>query len=75
MKVHYSTYMGVVILFFLNPIDHFLNRLNVSLMNHFLRNSVAVTLQSPREAGAVYSVNVSPLTEMNTAMSHDMTAL
>ena len=47
--------------------------LNVSLMNHFLKNSVTVTLQWPQEAGAVYNVNVSPLTdsEMNTTMSHD----
>ena len=52
-------------------IDSFLNRLNVSLVDHFLRNSVAVTLQWPREAGAVYNVNVLPLTEMNTAMSQD----
>ena len=55
-------------------IDHFLNRLNVTLANHFTRNSVTVTLQWPREAGAVYSVNVSPEasnTEMNTAMSHN----
>jgi hypothetical protein len=34
--------------------------LNVSLVNHFLRNSVTVTLQWPREAGAVYHVSVSP---------------
>ena len=33
------------------------------MMNHFLRNSVTVTLQWRREAGAVYNVNVSPLTE------------
>ena len=41
------------------------------MVNRFLRNNVTVTLQWPREAGAVYSVNVSPFTEMNTAMSHD----
>ena len=41
------------------------------MVNHFLRNNVTVTLQWPQEAGAVYHVNVSPLTEMNTAMSHD----
>ena len=55
----------------INAIDSFLNRLNVTLVNRFSRNSVTVTLQWPREAGAVYSVNISPLTEMNTAMSHD----
>ena len=41
------------------------------MVNHFLRNSVTVTLQWPLEAGAVYHVNVLPLTEMNNAMSHD----
>ena len=46
--------------------------LNVTLINHFLRNSVTVTLQWPREPGAVYHVNVSPLTEFtNNAMNHD----
>ena len=42
-------------------------------MNHFLRNSVAVTLQWPREAGAVYHVNVMPEiphTELTNTM-HD----
>ena len=41
------------------------------MVNHLLSNSVTVTLQWPREAGAVYHVNISPLIEMNTAMSHD----
>ena len=41
-------------------------------MNQFLRNSIAVTLQWPREDGAVYSVNVSPFTEFtNNTMNHD----
>jgi hypothetical protein len=43
----------------LRNMDH---SLNVSLVNHFLRNSVIVTLQWPREAGAVYHVSVSPET-------------
>ena len=46
--------------------------LSVNLMNHFLRNSVTVTLQWPREAGAVYSVNImpeAPLTELTNAMT------
>ena len=34
--------------------------LNVTMMNHFMRNSVTVTLQWPREAGAVYHISVSP---------------
>ena len=34
--------------------------LNITLMSHFLRNSVAVTLQWPQEAGAVYSINLLP---------------
>ena len=55
-----------------DPIGNFLNRLNVSTMNHFLRNSVTVTLQWPREAGAVYSSNILPLTEIiTTAMNHN----
>jgi hypothetical protein len=60
-------------IFFLNRIDSFLNRLNVTMVNHFLRNSVMITLQWPREAGAVYSVNVSPapVTELTTATSHN----
>ena len=46
--------------------------LNVSLMNHFLRNSVTVTLQWPREAGAVYHVDISSLTEFTiNAMNYD----
>ena len=58
-------------LLILYPIDSFFNRLNITMVNHFLRNSIIITLQWPREVGAVYSVNVSPLTEMNTAMNHD----
>ena len=49
--------------------------LDISLMNHFLRNSVTVTLQWPQEPGAVYRVNVSPpLTDSevtNNATNHD----
>ena len=40
------------------------------MMNHFLRNSVTVTLQWPREAGAVYHVSVipeTPHTELTTS--------
>jgi hypothetical protein len=46
-------------------------------MNHFLKNSVIVTLQWPREAGAVYSVNISPQkphTELNEAMNSNTIA-
>jgi hypothetical protein len=39
------------------------------MVTHFLRNSVTVTLEWPREAGAVYSVNVSPLTEFTNVTS------
>ena len=52
-------------------IDNFLNRLNVTMVNHFLRNSVTVTLQWRQEAGIVYHVNVLPHTELNTAMNHN----
>ena len=47
--------------------------LNVTMMNQLLSNDdVTVTLQWPREPGAVYHVNVSPLTEFtNNAMNHD----
>jgi hypothetical protein len=41
------------------------------MMTHFLRNSVTVTVLWPREAGAVYHVNISPVTELTTAMSHN----
>jgi creatinine amidohydrolase/Fe(II)-dependent formamide hydrolase-like protein len=41
------------------------------MVNHFLRNTVTVTLQWPREAGAVYSVNVLPVIEVTTATSHN----
>ena len=41
------------------------------MVNHFLRNSIIVTLQWLREAGAVYNVSVLPVTEFTTAMSHD----
>jgi hypothetical protein len=40
------------------------------MVTHFLRNSVTVTLQWPREAGAVYSVDVLPIIEVTTATSH-----
>ena len=40
-------------------------------MNLFLRNSVTVTLQWPREAGAVYNVNISPLTEFTNVTGHN----
>ena len=46
--------------------------LNVTMVNQLLRNSVIVTLQWPREAGAVYHVSVSPEishTELTNAMT------
>ena len=53
--------------------------LNVTLVNHLLRNNnVTITLQWPREAGAVYRVNVLPEishTELTNAMSHDIFAI
>ena len=46
--------------------------LNVTMVNQLLRsNDVTVTLQWPREAGAVYHINVSPEiphTELNSMM-------
>ena len=50
--------------------------LNVSLMNHLLRNNdVTVTLQWPREAGVVYRVNILPDTSLTKAMSHNTVTL
>ena len=53
--------MIIIILLYL---DDVLDRsLNVTMVNQLLRNDdVIVTLQWPREAGAVYHVNVSPET-------------
>ena len=52
-------------------IEIFLNHLNISLMNHFLRNGIRITLQWPREPGAVYDVNVLPFTQVTNVMSHN----
>ena len=41
------------------------------MVNHFMRNSVTVTLQWPREPGAVYHINALPEvshTELNSMM-------
>ena len=43
-------------------------------MNQFLSNSVTVTLQWPREPGAVYHVNVSPETP-HTELTNAMTVM
>jgi hypothetical protein len=48
------------------------------MVNHFLRNSVMITLQWPREAGAVYHINVSPqtpYTERTNTTRHDIFTL
>ena len=53
--------------------------LNVSLLNQVLRNNnVTVTLQWPREAGAIYHVNVLPETshtELTNTMSHNLSIM
>ena len=54
--------------------------LNVSLVNQLLRNNnITVTLQWPREAGAVYHINVlpeTPHTEFTIAlMSHSSSTI
>ena len=41
------------------------------MVNHFLRNSVTVTLQWPREAGAVYHVNIMPEAPHTELTNHD----
>ena len=48
--------------------------LNVTLVNHFMKNSVTVALQWPREDGAIYSVNVLPFTEITNVTSHNSIA-
>ena len=40
------------------------------MVNQFLRNSVTVTLQWPREAGAVYHVNIMPETPHTELINH-----
>ena len=46
--------------------------LNVTMVNQLLRSDDAtVTLQWPREPGAVYSVNVSPQTSHTIIISHN----
>ena len=44
-------------------------------MNHFMRNSVTVTLQWPREDGAVYNINVSPFTEFTNVTGHNSASI
>ena len=50
--------------------------LNVTMVNQLLRSDdVTVTLQWPREPGAVYSINVTPETphtELNSTMSNNV---
>ena len=41
------------------------------MVKHFLRNSITVTLQWPREAGAVYRVNIMPETP-HTELATDL---
>ena len=58
----------------MNSLDEYLRSmdhpLNVTMVNQLLRSDdVAVTLQWPREPGAVYHVNVSPFTEL-VSMGH-----
>ena len=48
--------------------------LNVSLVNQLLRSDdVIITLQWPREAGAVYNVNVSPKISLTELTSKEYT--
>ena len=50
------------------------NPLSITMVSHFLRNGVAVTLQWPREAGAVYHINILPEiphTELTNTTRHD----
>ena len=56
---------------FINPTDSFLNHLNISLVNHFLRNGIRVTFQWLQKPGAVYWVSVLPATEVINAMNNN----
>ena len=66
-----NNYLIIIILLYL---DDVLDRsLNVTMVNQLLRNDdVTVTLQWPREPGAVYHVSVSPETP-NTELTNAMT--
>ena len=44
---------------------------NTSLVNNYLRNGIRITLQWPREPGAIYDVNVLPVTQVINIMSHN----
>ena len=56
---------------YINPTDIFLNHLNISLVNHFLRNGIRVILQWLQKPGAVYDVNILPDTEVTKAMNNN----
>ena len=72
--MNWSCILSLIIVFF--SIDYFLNRLNITTVNRFLKNSVAVTLQWPREAGEVYNINnISPVTEFTNETSHDSSVI
>ena len=68
-----NNYLIIIILLYL---DDVLDRsLNVTMVNQLLRNDdVTVTLQWPREPGAVYHVSVSPETP-HTALTNAMTVM
>ena len=66
-----NNYLIIIILLYS---DDVLDRsLNVTMVNQLLRNDdVTVTLQWPREPGAVYHVSISPETP-HTALTNAMT--
>ena len=65
------TYSSCFIIIFYDTLRSADHSLNVTLVNHILRiENVTVTLQWPREAGAVYHISVSqeiPHTEFTTS--------
>ena len=63
--------LHVLLIYYFCPVDIFLNHLNISLVNRFLRNGIRITLQWLREPGAVYWVNVLPATEVANVTSHN----
>ena len=64
----------IIIINFIDDVLHSMDRsLNVTMVNQLLRSDdVTVTLQWPREPGAVYHVNVMPETSY-TELTNTMT--
>ena len=53
------------------PIAIFLNYLNISLVNRFLRNGIRIKNQGVQEPGTLYDVNILPVTQVINATNHN----